>query len=546
MFDSTACLGLSILGHCSYDPASPSQLQFPIGGGISAIAILFLLEQFTDSTAKFRLSIRSWCKKSIPLLFLLAIISIFTAAVLPLIPGQALPLLGYPIFWEILAGLFFIASIIIFLWSAKRPVKFGTYNYKKYGRACYQIIARGEKDELRRLAIEIEHSINPIFNSIKKVCDPNHVPIHVRHAASILELWSDKQFCNAIVNGAFITLFEIIRCAKMISQSEHSVCKNPGKKFISELIKQSMKSEESLLSRENDFSGLGQFKDLTEQIFGDYTFIISDYRPLNAWAIQLNDNKLSPGQIKNYFLALRTSIKTCLKENTFKSYCPNPFLSPFENLFSLTYSMAGKLKNLPENDAFESFPYLILSEISSGFSRIIDEFNDHEIPSTNIDPITYNHLHDSSIYGVVSWGIFKFFEGLSACLANDDLVRGIAIVPWSSITYSFQPNRQIYDRISFHVLDKAKDNLDRLHYPIIIRLIINLDGISEPQESNSDPTLILHNDIMNLLKKNYKKVFETKPEFAKEMLPASASYNETNNILIKKYLGDGTSSLSLE
>ena len=210
--------------------------------------------------------------------------------------------------------------------------------------------------------------------------------------------------------------------------------------------------------------------------------------------------------------------------------------------------MASKLNQVSENEAPDSFYYKALSEISSGFYKIIKfliDFNKNTKCNDNVNVTGYNWVNDDSVYGVFGWGVFKFFEGLSACLKHDELMRGIAIIPWSLFTFEKQGNTPLYKRLHYHVLNKLKYNLEEFRHPLISRLIINLDGISEPRNIEPFHSPIF-NDFMALLKKNYLNIFQNNPEFSRKILPKSTYYDSIDNKIVKTYPSGSESFLTVD
>jgi hypothetical protein len=55
MPDQFPCLGLSILGMCSYNPAQPSPVYFSLGNAIAALGFTLAVQQFLKPIYLFRL-----------------------------------------------------------------------------------------------------------------------------------------------------------------------------------------------------------------------------------------------------------------------------------------------------------------------------------------------------------------------------------------------------------------------------------------------------------------------------------------------------------
>lgn len=521
MLAETWCLGIPSLGLCAYNPASPTMSQFSIGEGCSAIALLFVLYELIDDNKKIRIFMRESFAHFTHFLFLIALLSIFLAAALPFIPGEAIPVIGYPIFWEFTAGVILVTAILVFLAMIGLPIRVTKRNASKYLDLTYKVIASNKEALLKPLTVEIAHHIKPIIQMAKEKNDIETVKI----ANTVLILWSDKDFCKIIVNHALFTVYEAIYCIKNEENYENA----PGQAFIQQLINLSMTSKYSLVTRENEYCGLGPFKNMTEEIFDNYEFVKSMYRPLQfGLKIYQEDGETTIRYVKNYFMCLNTALRACIESMTYKT-ASNPFLSSFDEISHISSFMASKLSKIDENIAYESSPYLVLSEISSGFHKMLDVIYSYEIES-NFNEEGYNYLDDDCIYGVIAWGLCGFFKSLATCLKHDDLIRGLATTLWLDI----EENDEILRRVIFHLKKTVNTNLIKgLGGRMIVRLLINLEGLSEPIDNPEDqPRIILYNYLMESLKTHYKRIFDSDPILANRLLPEKVTYDSQEQLLI--------------
>lgn len=87
---------------------------------------------------------------------------------LPFIPGRALPLLGYPVFWELLAGVSFLVGATVLIWWIITPPIFSSKNAKKYFQSLGNLISVGRDEDLVDLAGDTGSSIERIFEECSK------------------------------------------------------------------------------------------------------------------------------------------------------------------------------------------------------------------------------------------------------------------------------------------------------------------------------------------------------------------------------------------
>lgn len=311
MTGNFTCLGLEILGHCNYDPGAPSQSYFTIGQLVSVIALLLAFSQLTKPIITFRLQ-ASKVGYAVPIFCsVLAISFIFLASILPFLPGKAWPLLGYPVFWEVLAGLILVLVAGYVLFAIARKAPFERRNAEAYLKACKAVIAKGNDDDLRELADEILPVIKPVLDECNSY-DPNEAKVAkdrgeeyeidkaTRIAFTILDLWSDMSFCKSIVCKAPDTAIQVF--SQLICNNPHG---SAGYALSQQLMHQAFVNRDSILMREEDYSGLGIFKQFQKTVFGNWRFIEGGHRPLGAWS---PDESVQSWQVKKYKECLDASL----------------------------------------------------------------------------------------------------------------------------------------------------------------------------------------------------------------------------------------------
>lgn len=254
------CLGLEILAHCEYDPASPSWRILSLGDSLAAIALILTFSQLLTLTLKLRIQ-RTF--KKIYWMWGFAVLALMLASLLPIIPGDAVPLLGYPIFWEFIGAAFIVISISVLIWKFNSPLKFNKRSSNSLMPLIVQVLARGEEKDHAELATAMKPIIRPIV-SYAKSYDPIHkkmvaknkekytTPPMALQAMQILQLCSDQSFCSTVVrkDPAFaVILFEEIK-----EQSAYN--NNFAKPLVHELVRQAMINVNSILHREEAYRGL--------------------------------------------------------------------------------------------------------------------------------------------------------------------------------------------------------------------------------------------------------------------------------------------------
>ena len=99
-----ACLGLSFLGECAYNPQSPEVVYFSIGEGIAALTFTFAVQNFIRPVYELRMRLRGLTLIKIYSPVFLGSVFVVFGALTPSLPFPTEYVWAYPIVWEVLAG----------------------------------------------------------------------------------------------------------------------------------------------------------------------------------------------------------------------------------------------------------------------------------------------------------------------------------------------------------------------------------------------------------------------------------------------------------
>lgn len=549
------CLGLKILGGCSYDAANP-RVYFTLGDLLSVFALLLAIIQLSSPIIKFRIRAHNLSGRLLILLVIIAVISVFLSTILPFIPGEALPLFGYPVFWEVLSALILVGAGTYVILIITRTAKFTPKNAEQYLNATVSFIAKGDEEQLNKLAEEIYPSISSVISAARiydryeaiearKKNEVYEVSKVTKIANTILDAWSDKLFCQAIVCK------HPASAAAIIAEFSSNPNQDVGRALSDEIINQSFENKSSILIREEKYSGLGFFRNFMNQCFGNWKFVESSYRPLQSW--EYYKNSLEEWKVEKYSECTNIAFKSYLKSKDYWQY-PSSLFIALDHMASLAMYQVINVENISKHELYASENGKVLSEISQGYQNIIRTvLEGDDYPTYEFDEIDYDHFKDPSIFGIVARGVYEYFEKLAMANGHDDFIRGYAISIWLDIFGSGSPEisknqEEIGKRLLFHIKKKVDENLDHKQrwYPAITKLLFSLNGIhyskSKPDDSMS---LKFHKEFLRMVMAKFPLLYKTEEKFAVNMLPESFEYDPINTKLIHKRFRGETNELAL-
>jgi len=283
------CLGVKALGTCGYDLLNPSLTFFSIGQLATVVALIFAFSQLAKPTVKFRIATR-FTPHWVPWVGIaLAILCVFAAAILRVWQFRDIPVIGFPIFWEFVAGACLVWASLLMIFRVTTKSRLSVHNAARYLQWSRSIIARGNIDDLREYGDEISISISTAVKACKchLVCsmtapantDEKKPPTEFERVCyTLLDLWADKQFCQILVTRCPHTAVQIL-----LEVQNSKLYESGAYALVQELIDQAMSNPDSILRREGDYSGLGRLKSFMSTAFGSPDFVNSHLRPLQAW-----------------------------------------------------------------------------------------------------------------------------------------------------------------------------------------------------------------------------------------------------------------------
>ena len=500
---------------------------------------------------RFKLRTSFITLKTVNILFSIAIFFVFLAAILPFIPGSAIPLISYPVFWEIIAGLFFVIGAFGFFWTINRHAKLSSKNFKPFFYECYSLIEKGNEKDLRELAEEIFNSIEEVINESNKYTRKElnwvkgnnsnfETSEYTKYALSLLDIWSDSKFCEIIVCNVPTTAIELFH-----QIDEQNFYHSGGYSLVQQIIHKSYYTQSSILHREEDFKGLGHFKSFTKTVFGNYQLIESHFRPFQAWEY-LDEDDIKTWQIKKYCETINVSLNAYFYSKGNHFAFPAALFSAYTQLEHIALSEIIIFDKIPELNAYSSPPFKKLSIIQKGLKNAVKlvEKNYSKLPEYELIEENYDVFKDNSIYGIIAHAIYEYFNNIASIHSQDEAVRDLAIILWMDVypvskNLESKPIKEIQNRLTIHILNKVEENLLKLYYPAITRLLINLIGLYPVKETKEDyGKITFKKKFIELLCNNFENAFKINSKIALNMIPSNTKYIEKKGQLVQTIRAD--------
>lgn len=525
-----ACLGLSILGGCSYDPSSPAWRIISLGDAIAAISLLIAFSQLLTPILKIRIS------RLFPKVYVLwgfAAISILISSLLPFFPGHAWPLLGYPIFWELVGSTLILVSVGALLFSFSRPLKFSKRSFRSTMRLVTRGIATGEEKDYAELAFSLQRILGDLISAVArydsfekemarrdgKAYSPPAMSVE---AGRILQLCSDERFCAAVVRrepGFAVGFFEEIK--------KHNACHNGFIKPLAwELVRQALLHPDSILYREKRYKGLGFNASFTHAAFSDNE--INEWvQPLSGYRFIL-EKEVTIEALDRYGEIVEILAQTYLKTGRFYEHSFSIY-STFNALTDYAGYISSRVDASSPDDLYRSHTYSSLDKIGSTITDLIGIFA-KEPAILDGKLVEYwkgvERNRDYSPFEYLAKLIYEFMEALSHTRKYDEALRMILIRPWLEIYPVSQEgvfHQELQWRLEEKLFEKLKVNLEEGYYPAVSRPLLSVLSLHE--QSNRDGDSRLRTRLFAYLRQTFSTLYAADKERALDKLPASMTYD---------------------
>jgi hypothetical protein len=524
------CLGLEALGRC----VAGGVPLLSLGEALVAGALLLAFHRYGGRLTAMRWRTRGLTQRAMIAAVAASLVFVLVAAVLRTFgpPWVRMPVVGYPIVWEIAAALVLAACALLMAALALRKSRLTQRNAAEYLAGNESIIASGEAEALRGLGAEIEATVAQVAAHCRDYRDrsvregPMEPDAYTRACFALLDAWSEPRFCNAVVCGCPATAAEIVKAL-----TEHAA-HGDGAALGSELVNQAFTDERSLLYSEARISGLRRQRVFLKSIFGEWDLVDSAARPLASWRV-FADANLNERKVQRWSEAVETAFGTFV-ENGKHGEAVFRFRQGLETLNQVCAAILAERER-------RAAPWLSvhdqLFEIACAFRTIVKRIRTSNLPvpvETNV--ASYDPLTDETLHGAIAEELFHFFGALTES-RDHEFLDWITMGPWKELFEEGELTsnlRALQVRVAYHLTVKIDDNLapERRFLPPITRLLLVRYPLAAIEEN---PKAVVAKDLetylVTTLKEHFPTLWESHREYAERLLPDNVDYDEDEGVL---------------
>lgn len=537
MKDEFACLGVKWLGQCSYMMHDPQQIYLAVGHLLPPLMLLLVFFNILTPGSRFRLNTKSFNIKKAVKYYISAVICVFIAALVTLLPFPRIPVVGYSIVWELLGGALFITATLRLMATIYKPALFTRQNFKTYFRHCLSILESEKNEELQFLAEELAYSIPAIIAAIKEhsklPSSEAHKNKYGKYAALLLNILSSEKFCKFMVLNAPSTpvkLLEQITAQKLYHEGAEG--------FVHAILTQAFIQQDSVLHADTlekriDYTGYSSRSKFFRYTFRNLDFLDSHFDPLHSWHHE-SDTDIAPWKIQRYFTVFRAAIETYFGAGQFQQFS-GYLQTGFNVLTSVAKGEVLRLQSSSKTDIAQSETYQNLRHIGLGYIeliRVVKAYHD-KLPEYAFHPKKHLSTNDPSIYNLLANALFDYLCDLSLYLNHDETVRKLAMIVWEPLFMAGSKREtkvlfEIQQRLSLRILRRLRRDMRVDYPPYLLRLVLNITGLNKEEK----PTF--KTQVLEVVQENFvKRVEHRNDAWLAHLLPSRMGYDAASKEIIE-------------
>jgi|GEM_PF-6090126 len=550
IFDKCSCmLGLSSDLSCIYNPREPF-VYFTLGEAVAALAIIFVVYQFRSPLWDITLSVRKWVKWVVYSLLSLGVFSVLMASLIPQFPYySSVPLLSYPLFWEILGLFAFTSSPIILIGFAHKLT--GLFSEYKAGRlfnvlleqnSTMNVVTHKAVADVLRDNMEDICKATSIYNRWKAhLAQESEIkyeyPEYSQISFEILHVvMGDHGFLNYVVTSRYDLLSRYIYFVDKYKLWDARIHNG-----FDAVVKVLFENRQSYLYREMEYTGIGYYEHFTKQIFFNQK-IVTELRPLQAWLCwERSDGYID--KLRLYLKCLEMAITGYWDNNNVRLDF-TPFTVAYDNLEHIALSTTLEIADVEGKRIWRCSENKILEELSRfigrTFPNLYKEALDKKAVGQNDIDVSVDPEHDyinKSLTAAYANLVFEYLSVLSSINGHFVFVRHHAMEATGCLIGILSKDDSIFANIRSRLIkllwDRIAENLEDHYAPVIkiyLMLICGKYSKDEPQWMSDE-----RKKLIGLLYEKVLPSITNDPTKADRLLPQDVTYDKDNNSFYYHY-----------
>jgi hypothetical protein len=484
---------------------------------------------------------------------------------MPSLPTSHSSFFEYPIVWEILGGLLVGGAYALIAVLAFKRARIHAFNLVPFTRAGATLL--GEADDIDRVnfAEDLFSGTQNIARLIKFAFAWQQAENHgarveferlgqigaipeirgrppisafykfahrtqlkaASQAIGFLRIISDPQFCSVLVRKCSWRTASLLNAL-----SERTLYVEEAKPLIQEIARQAILNDESMMAKEDSYTGFGTAPILSRSLFDD-RFILFHYDPLGGLQFNMPEEPTS-GYVSRLTLASKMMLKCAIKNH---EYWQPTYM----------YSTKCVYENL-----FRHWSYQRYQEQQSGFStelslgvralwqETVTGVGKLEVQRRRSLFVTDHKGLSFDLIGIVAEIVYDSLEAISNSFSGfDDPAWLHAITAFMDIypCHSNEPAgmNPLQQQLAVHLIHKLRQNMEG-RYPTISRVILATIGPYEDDEKITKRTayVILKDAVYKELQKLPNLYVREQDKIAR-YLPSNVTYVAASNSLIHNF-----------
>jgi hypothetical protein len=535
----SACLGLTWLGTCPYNPALPSPSYFTLGNAIAALAFTMAVQTFLKPIYRVRLAIRYFSIGRLYILIFVAVGMTFVAALVPSLPILHGGWWGYPIVYELLAAILFAVAYGSVAFAVVRPLRVSEKRVEIFAQYVARTLSEATESDCVDLLHDLQLSLPRLiklasFIEGRRDASAFWMFIHrkqiwqAQYAASLLRILSDQHFCRSVVVRAPWTV------ARLISDiADEKLYARSAENLVQGLALQAILCDEGIMTREIQYNGFAEAPVLSNALFSE-PFIVERYNPLNH---PLHGEEITASVLKRFNKATIRCYECIIEEREFHR---SQVTFSIERFYRSAGLRAWILRDRGAIDIDFSleFSQAVTNAIALSVKLMAaaDEDTYNAMFVTNLED--YRHDPLEPLVEIVFNALGHIAKGFTG---PDDTFWHLAIEVilkgYSSIGVEPDGMTPFQQRLTLKLIDKLEDNM-KGYYPAVCRVLLATVG---PYMQNAlQPNMTAFNILRNLMYRELKRLPDlaaTKPDRIPHYLPNSSTYDVDTATLTHTYFG---------